>query len=93
MKDRRGFFRDTFGRLAREAARLAERRIAPRRWFRPPGALPEPEFLALCTRCGDCMPVCPVRAIIRAPADAGLAAGTPIIEPLAQACVVCTDMP
>jgi MauM/NapG family ferredoxin protein len=93
VKDRRWFFRDAFGRLAREAARLAERRIAPRRYFRPPGALPEVEFLAACTRCGDCMPVCPVHAIIRAPAVSGLAAGTPIIEPSVRACVVCADMP
>ncbi|HXF95923.1 MAG TPA: 4Fe-4S dicluster domain-containing protein [Gemmatimonadales bacterium] len=93
MNDRRSFFARTVSRAAREVARLAERRIAPRRFFRPPGALPEPEFLAACTRCGDCIPVCPVRAVIRAPADAGLAAGTPILEPGVRACIVCADMP
>ena len=91
--DRRGFFRETIGRLVREVAARTERRVAPRRWFRPPGAAPEIAFLASCTRCGDCVDVCPVHAIFTAPADAGLAAGTPILEPAAQACVVCADMP
>jgi ferredoxin-type protein NapG len=74
-------------------ARRAEERVAPRRYFRPPGAAPEPEFLALCTRCGDCVDVCPVKAIRTAPASAGLAAGTPLLEPAVTACVVCVDMP
>ena len=93
MSDRRGFFRDTFGKVAREVARRAEERVAPRRYFRPPGARPEAEFLALCTRCGDCAGVCPVHAIRTAPPSAGLAAGTPLLEPALQACVVCKDMP
>jgi len=91
--DRRGFFRETVGRLLREVATRAEEKVAPRRWFRPPGAGPEVAFLAACTRCGDCIDVCPVHAILKAPASAGLAAGTPIIEPTQQACVACTDMP
>jgi ferredoxin-type protein NapG len=93
VSDRRGFFRDTFGRVAREVARRTEERVAPRRYFRPPGARPEPEFLALCTRCGDCVSVCPVQAIRTAPPSAGLAAGTPLLELAVQACVVCKDMP
>jgi MauM/NapG family ferredoxin protein len=91
--DRRGFFRDALGKLVREVTARTARRVAPRRYFRPPGAAPEIEFLALCTRCGDCLDVCPVHAIVNAPADAGLAAGTPLIEPGVQACVVCEDMP
>ncbi len=27
--------------------------------IRPPGSVPEPEFLALCVRCGQCFQVCP----------------------------------
>src|SRR5206468_782432 len=79
--DRRGFFREAMIQLAREVAERTEQRVAPRRYFRPPGAADEIAFLASCTRCGDCMPVCPVHAIIKAPPGAGLAAGTPIIDP------------
>ena len=91
--NRRGFFRETFGRLLREVTARAEQRVAPRRYFRPPGAADELAFLASCTRCGDCIPVCPVQAIIKAPPAAGLAAGTPMIDPGIQACIVCEDMP
>src|SRR2546422_8670686 len=91
--DRRGFFREAFTRLVREVAARTEQRVAPRRYFRPPGAADEIAFLASCTRCGDCLPVCPVHAIIQAPPGAGLAAGAPIIDPATPAGVVCTDMP
>jgi ferredoxin-type protein NapG len=91
--DRRGFLGDALGRLLREVTVRTERRVAPRRYFRPPGAADEISFLASCTRCGDCIAVCPVHAIIKAPPGGGLAAGTPIIDPGIQACVVCADMP
>jgi MauM/NapG family ferredoxin protein len=92
-RDRRGFLQETVGRLLREIAERTEERVAPRRWFRPPGAAPEVAFVAACTRCGDCIDVCPVHAIVKAPANAGLAAGTPYIDPAMQACIVCADMP
>jgi len=91
--DRRVFFRDAFARVARVMAARTERRVAPRRFFRPPGALPELAFLAACTRCSACVDVCPVHAIHKAAADAGFAGGTPILEPNLLACVVCVDMP
>ena len=91
---RRKFFSDTLGRVLHEIVERAERRVAPKRWFRPPGAAPEVSFLASCTRCGDCIDVCPVHAILKTPASGGgLAAGTPYIDPTVQACVVCEDMP
>src|SRR2546426_6378315 len=74
--ERRGFFRESFDRLLREVTVRTEQRVAPRRYFRPPGAAAELAFLASCTRCGDCIDVCPVHAIIKAPPSAGLAAGT-----------------
>lgn len=71
----------------------AESRVAPRRYVRPPGAIPELGFLAACTRCGACVDVCPVRAITVAPPGAGLAAGTPMLEPGRVSCAVCADIP
>src|SRR5260370_36136695 len=44
-------------------------------------------------RGGDCISVCTVPAIFKAAPGPGLAAGTPIIDPGIQACVVSADMP
>jgi len=91
--DRREFFRTTLGRIAKEVATRAEQRVVVERYFRPPGAADEVTFLSACTRCGTCTEVCPAHAIFPAPPRAGLAAGTPVINPATQPCVVCTDMP
>ena len=90
--DRRAFFRETVGRLVREVVRRTERRVSPMPVMRPPGAIEEIGFLAACTRCGDCIDVCPARAIIAAPTGAGLAVGTPMIDPSVQPCTVCDEM-
>jgi ferredoxin-type protein NapG len=89
---RRGFISEALRVVAREAAGLLAERVAPRRHFRPPGALPEAGFLAACTRCGYCIEACPVGAIQQAPPSAGLAAGTPIIDPASQPCIACEGM-
>jgi polyferredoxin len=52
------------------------------RLIRPPGALDEPEFLARCVRCGECMKVCPTNALHPALTDGGLEGlWTPVIVP------------
>ena len=37
--------------------------IWPADCVRPPGALPEPDFLGRCIRCGQCMKVCPTNGL------------------------------
>jgi len=66
--------------------------------LRPPGALPESEFLSRCIRCGRCADACPNRSITAFQdaaerlfsASPGRAeAGTPILFPRQQACNLC----
>jgi ferredoxin-type protein NapG len=91
--DRRAFFRDSLGRWVEGMVQAAEERVIQQRYLRPPGALPEVGFLAACTRCGECLPVCPPGAIRKVAGSGGLAAGTPYIDPAIQGCTVCPDMP
>ena len=91
--DRRDFFRRSFGDVLQRLGRATEQRIVQRSYVRPPGSLPELEFLASCTRCGACAAACGAGAIMHVPTSGGLAAGTPFLEPSRIPCVVCTDMP
>jgi ferredoxin-type protein NapG len=70
--------------------------------LRPPGALPEDEFLATCIRCGRCADACPNRCITSFTGESGreLAMspgpgqfGTPVIFPRRQACMLCNGSP
>jgi MauM/NapG family ferredoxin protein len=93
FSDRRALFRNSVGKWLEHLVEQTERRVAPERYIRPPGALPEVAFLAACTRCGECITACPPFAIRKAPPEAGLQAGTPFIDPMIQACTVCETIP
>jgi len=58
--------------------------------LRPPGALPESEFTAVCNRCGRCVQVCPSKALYPMPITDGLANfETPYIIPRRNRCDLC----
>lgn len=62
--------------------------------LRPPGALPEAEFLARCIRCQRCADACPNNAII--PLDGAFGSKsrfTPHVQPRRQACMLCNRIP
>jgi len=82
----------TLGAQTHSTARPSTSRV-PLPIHRPPGAVDEASFLKGCTRCGECMSVCPVSAIVIAPPRFREAAGTPMIDPSVAACVMCADTP
>jgi MauM/NapG family ferredoxin protein len=43
--------------------RSRERAMVNGELIRPPGAVPEPEFLSKCVRCGECMKACPTNTL------------------------------
>jgi MauM/NapG family ferredoxin protein len=62
--------------------------------LRPPGALPEQEFLATCIRCGKCAQICPYGSIRMAGLQDGfLLMGTPVIRARQRPCYLCMKCP
>lgn len=55
--------------------------------LRPPGAIDERKFMALCIRCNRCLEVCPYGSIKRA--GLGATIGTPHVLPEIKACYLC----
>lgn len=60
---------------------------------RPPGAVNEEDFLALCIKCGQCLQVCPYHSIELDSLFAGHGIGTPYVDTLNRACYLCTALP
>ncbi|MBR9971649.1 4Fe-4S dicluster domain-containing protein [Magnetospirillum sulfuroxidans] len=54
--------------------------------LRPPGAIGEDDFLAACIKCGQCVQVCPVEAIVLSDITDGFGVGVPHIAARDQAC-------
>ncbi|MEO5345929.1 MAG: ferredoxin-type protein NapG [Magnetococcus sp. YQC-9] len=60
---------------------------------RPPGALPEPDFLGKCLRCGLCVRACPYDILSLAETGSGVAPGTPFFTPRKAPCEMCPEIP
>ena len=61
--------------------------------LRPPGALPEDEFLSACVRCGLCVRDCPYDTLKLADLAESPAAGTPFFEARDVPCEMCDEIP
>ena len=61
--------------------------------LRPPGAVEEDKFLALCIKCGQCLQVCPYHSIKLADFTKGMGVGTPYIDANERGCWACDAVP
>ena len=61
--------------------------------IRPPGALPEEEFLGACIRCGLCVRDCPYDILKLGQLGDEVAAGTPYFTARTGPCEMCVDIP
>ncbi|WP_353430358.1 ferredoxin-type protein NapG [Paracoccus denitrificans] len=63
------------------------------RAIRPPGALPEQDFLAACVHCGLCVQACPYGTLSLAEWNDEAELGTPFFTPREVPCYMCKDVP
>jgi len=61
--------------------------------LRPPGAVSEKDFLALCIKCGQCLQVCPYHSIKLNDIGKGFGEGTPYIDANERGCYACNAVP
>ena len=95
-EDRRAFLAAAGAGLAAFVVGSAGAGIRPAasaRWprlLRPPGALVEMALSASCTRCGQCLQVCPTKCLVPAGLEAGLGGlWTPRFVPRRGRCMFC----
>ncbi|MDD2789468.1 MAG: 4Fe-4S dicluster domain-containing protein [Sulfurimonas sp.] len=67
--------------------------VASENRLRPPGAVDEKRFLALCIKCGQCLQVCPYHSIKLSDFNKGHGVGTPYIDANERGCYACEAVP
>lgn len=65
----------------------------PADYIRPPGALPEEDFLGACIRCGLCVRDCPYDILFLGEVGDEVATGTPYFIARTGPCEMCEDIP
>jgi len=83
--------------VAVKASRVGKVKVSSELLIRPPGAVPEDEFVDRCVRCSECMKVCPTNGLQPALAEAGiLGLWTPVLVPkvgeCTQNCNLCSQV-
>ena len=96
--NRRGFFKAALAEITKKIAEFSvETEVKPaarkRKYLRPPGAVEEELFLSRCTRCNECIRVCPHYAVRGIDSDVEYGIGTPVIIPEITPCKLCPDLP
>lgn len=94
-RTRRNFLKLSAAVVAGGLINLSTRRIfavdfssSPR--LRPPGTIPEGDFLATCNRCSRCVKVCPTSGLVPMPITRGIIAyETPELIPRKGCCELC----
>jgi len=61
--------------------------------LRPPGAREEPDFLAACIKCGQCVEACPFDTLSLAEVGDEAAIGVPHFDARQEPCHMCEDVP
>jgi ferredoxin-type protein NapG len=61
--------------------------------LRPPGAVAQDDFSALCIKCGRCVAACPFDTLKLAAVADRAPMGTPYFEPRSIPCYLCEDIP
>ena len=99
---RREFFKTGFKSLGKNLLETASAIYSPEDstfsayksdLIRPPGAILEKNFLDKCTRCNECVKICPEESIMKLIGENSPNHLTPILQLRKSACIMCEDFP